>query len=69
MVGRRQALAGVLGVTPVRINMVGMAGQGPRRGPNLETVGARLVDMMNAYGTALRALALRVGADEGIALQ
>ncbi len=51
------------------INMIGMAGQSPLRGPNLETVGPRFVDMMNAYDPALRALALRVGADEGIALQ
>ena len=64
-----QFTPGDLMVITDHINMVGMAGQSPLRGPNLETVGPRFVDMMNAYDPALRALALRVGADEGIALQ
>ncbi len=50
------------------INLVGMAGLNPLRGPNDPTLGPRFPDMSQAYDPELRALAKRVAAREGIPL-
>ena len=51
------------------INLIGMAGQNPLRGPNDESFGPRFPDMSQAYDPGLRQLALRVAADQGIDLK
>ncbi len=48
------------------INLIGMAGQSPLRGPNLDRFGPRFPDMTRAYDPALRALALQVAQEAGI---
>ncbi len=48
------------------INLIGMAGQSPLRGPNLDRFGPRFPDMSQAYDHDLRALARQVAAEEGI---
>lgn len=48
------------------LNLLGMAGQSPLRGPNLETFGPRFPDMSQTYSRRLRELALQVAADEGM---
>jgi purine-nucleoside phosphorylase len=50
------------------INLIGMAGQNPLRGPNLDESGPRFPDMSRAYDPALRALAHRVARDLGFSL-
>ena len=50
------------------INLVGMAGAHPLRGPNLDTLGPRFPDMSQAYDPILRALAQRVARDRGLPL-
>ncbi len=51
------------------INLIGMAGLSPLRGPNLEEFGPRFPDMSQAYDRQLQALARRVAAQEGLALR
>jgi purine-nucleoside phosphorylase len=51
------------------INMIGMAGLNPLRGPNLDELGTRFPDMSRAYDRALLDLARSVAADENLALQ
>lgn len=48
------------------VNMVGMAGINPLRGPNDPELGPRFLDMSKAYDRHLRQLALQVAAAEGI---
>ncbi len=50
------------------INLVGMAGLSPLRGPNDPTLGPRFPDMSVAYDAGLRELALRVAAEHKIEL-
>jgi purine-nucleoside phosphorylase len=51
------------------INLVGMTGLNPLRGPNLEEFGPRFPDMTRAYDRELRTLALRVAHEQHIVLQ
>lgn len=51
------------------INLVGMTGLNPLRGPNLEELGARFPDMSQAYDKALKELACKVAEEENIKLQ
>jgi purine-nucleoside phosphorylase len=51
------------------INLVGMAGFNPLRGPNDRRLGPRFVDMSFAYDLELRSLALAVAEEQGMQLQ
>jgi purine-nucleoside phosphorylase len=51
------------------LNLLGMAGQSPLRGPNLEAFGPRFPDMSQTYSRPLRELALHVAADQKLHLQ
>jgi purine-nucleoside phosphorylase len=51
------------------INLIGMAGLNPLRGPNLEEFGPRFPDMSQAYDPNLRAVARRVATNLGFSLQ
>ena len=61
--------AGDLMLLTDHINLVGMAGLNPLRGPNDPDLGPRFPDMSQAYDPELRAMAKRVAAREGIPLQ
>jgi purine-nucleoside phosphorylase len=50
------------------LNLIGMAGPNPLRGPNLDELGPRFPDMSRAYDPALCAFARQVAAAEGIQL-
>jgi len=51
------------------LNLIGMAGLNPLRGPNLDELGPRFPDMSQAYDRALQALARRVAHEAGILLR
>lgn len=51
------------------INLIGMAGLTPLRGPNLDDFGPRFPDMSAIYDRELLGIARQVGAREGIPLQ
>ncbi len=51
------------------INLIGMAGLNPLRGPNLDEFGPRFPDMSCAYDPALQAVARRLASDLGFVLQ
>jgi purine-nucleoside phosphorylase len=51
------------------INLIGMAGQNPLRGPNDESFGSRFPDMSQPYDRGLRDLVLQVATDRQIPLQ
>ncbi len=51
------------------LNLIGMAGQSPLRGPNLDEFGPRFPDMGRAYDRDLCQLARQVAAESGIKLQ
>ena len=51
------------------VNLLGMAGQNPLRGPNDESFGTRFPDMSHAYDSSLRELALQVAAGNRIDLR
>jgi purine-nucleoside phosphorylase len=51
------------------INLIGMAGLNPLRGPNIDEIGARFPDMSRAYDPALIELGRKVAAEENIKLQ
>ena len=42
------------------INLIGMGGLSPLRGPNIDEIGTRFPDMMNAYDSSLRQIAVEV---------
>jgi purine-nucleoside phosphorylase len=50
------------------INLIGMAGLSPLRGPNDPSLGPRFPDMSEAYDPGLRNLALRVASEHNIKL-
>ncbi len=51
------------------LNIMGMAGQSPLRGPNDETLGVRFLDMLHAYDPDLRSTAHRVAQQSGFKAQ
>jgi purine-nucleoside phosphorylase len=51
------------------LNLIGMAGLNPLRGPNLETLGPRFPDLSQAYDRELAALARRAAAGNDILLR
>lgn len=51
------------------INLIGMAGLNPLRGPNDPHLGPRFPDMSQAYDPELRQIALKVAAELGLALR
>jgi purine-nucleoside phosphorylase len=51
------------------INLIGMAGQNPLRGPNDESFGPRFPDMSQPYDRELRERALKVAAEHHLSLQ
>lgn len=59
---------GDLMVISDHINLVGMAGAHPLRGPNLDAMGPRFPDMSQAYDPALRTLARDVARGRGLPL-
>lgn len=50
------------------LNLLGMAGPNPLRGPNLDAFGPRFPDMSRAYDRELAGIARQVAADLGITL-
>jgi len=61
--------AGDVMVITDHINLLGMAGQNPLRGPNDAAFGTRFPDMSQAYDRSLRELALATAAEKGIDLK
>lgn len=60
--------AGDLMLITDHINLIGMAGLNPLRGPNDPELGPRFTDMSQAYDLELREMALRVSKDLGLPL-
>ncbi|MFZ5916674.1 MAG: purine-nucleoside phosphorylase [Chloroflexota bacterium] len=60
--------AGELMLITDHINLIGMGGNNPLRGPNLDVFGPRFPDLSEAYDRALRSLALRVAGEKEIPL-
>jgi purine-nucleoside phosphorylase len=52
-----------------QINLIGMAGLNPLRGPNLDEIGTRFPDMSQAYDPGLIELARKVAVEENINVQ
>jgi len=51
------------------INLLGMAGNSPLRGPNLDELGARFPDMSQAYDRQLMEITRQVAKEQGILLR
>lgn len=51
------------------LNLIGMAGQNPLRGPNLEEFGPRFPDMSRVYDRELQALARKVAQENNLGLR
>jgi purine-nucleoside phosphorylase len=51
------------------LNLLGMAGQNPLRGPNLDSLGPRFPDMSQVYDRKLHSIARQVAAEENIHLR
>ena len=51
------------------LNLIGMAGHNPLRGPNLDDLGPRFPDMSKVYDRELAALARSIAAEEGVGLR
>ena len=52
-----------------QINLIGMAGLNPLRGPNLDALGTRFPDMSQAYDPVLMEISRKVALEEEITLQ
>jgi purine-nucleoside phosphorylase len=65
----QQFQAGDIMLMVDHINFIGMSGQNPLMGPNDDSLGPRFLGMSQTYDRRLRALALRVADEQGIALQ
>jgi purine-nucleoside phosphorylase len=50
------------------LNLIGMTGQSPLRGPNLDEIGPRFPDMGQAYDRELADLARQVAREKGLSL-
>jgi purine-nucleoside phosphorylase len=61
-------LPGDLMLITDHINMIGMAGLNPLRGPNIDALGTRFPDMSRAYDPVLLDLARKVGIEENLLL-
>lgn len=61
--------AGDLMLLTDHINVPGLVGFSPLRGPNDESLGPRFPDMTVAYDRGLRALAERIAGEKGVALR
>ncbi|GAB4536446.1 MAG: purine nucleoside phosphorylase I, inosine and guanosine-specific [Anaerolineae bacterium] len=61
--------AGDLMLITDHLNLIGMAGLNPLRGPNLDEFGPRFPDMSCVYDPALQALARRVASELGFTLR
>lgn len=61
--------AGDLMLIRDHINMLGLSGHNPLRGPNDDSIGPRFPDMTTPYDTGLRQLAHDVAAEQEITLQ
>ncbi len=61
--------AGDLMLITDHINLIGMAGANPLRGPNDESLGPRFPDMSHVYDRELRQLALEVAQEHDLPLQ
>jgi purine-nucleoside phosphorylase len=66
---RRDMAAGDLMVIADHINMIGVGGANPLRGPNDEMLGPRFPDMTQPYDPELRRLAQEVALQAGIPLR
>jgi purine-nucleoside phosphorylase len=51
------------------LNLIGMAGQSPLRGPNLDDFGPRFPDMSRAYDLELRRLAIQIAQENDVRLR
>ena len=51
------------------INLIGMSGLNPLRGPNIDDLGPRFPDMSRAYDPELRTLARQVAREAGVVLR
>ena len=51
------------------VNLIGMGGLNPLRGANIDHLGPRFPDMMDAYDLALRELALQAAAEAGFGIE
>jgi purine-nucleoside phosphorylase len=65
---RSDMQAGQLMLIADHINMIGMGGANPLRGPNDESLGPRFPDMSQVYDPGLRAVARQVALDNGLSL-
>ncbi|MFN2108892.1 MAG: purine-nucleoside phosphorylase, partial [Anaerolineae bacterium] len=61
--------AGDLMLITDHINLIGMAGMNPLRGPNLAVFGPRFPDMSEAYDLKLQQVAREAAAEEGLLLR
>lgn len=61
--------AGDLMLIRDHINMLGLSGNNPLRGPNDDSIGPRFPDMTTPYDVELRQLAHNVAAEQGLTLQ
>jgi purine-nucleoside phosphorylase len=61
--------AGDLMLITDHINLLGMAGQNPLRGPNDEALGPRFPDMSQVYDPSLQELALDIAEERGLTLR